>query len=278
MIKKKLVELSSVEATAYWWVLVIQRKVREIVVHGSSEPTHDQFLEIFYNYTDLEWRMLYLKLIEYIAYDVATYLPKGQGTYSYVDAFHQDTDQCGHVQLSRELSAIVHSTVPNIRLAGFQEKDSVIYTTRTRTSVWYKSCGINYLPTDYEASYILTGDEEERMFYNLLLCTMDALKHKDESFQSIPILRERFCSEYLHSSASQKEIEDVTMMFNRLFNQISSRGLLVGKYFRDTYFTTFCDIDLVGLDSYRENAEHYADIILEKESKKDGTFLCKKME
>jgi len=76
MEKNKRVELSSIETAAYWWVKVIKERVRELLIRGIQNKQEEKFVEVFYNYTEIEWRNLYLELVNYITEDVNNYIVK----------------------------------------------------------------------------------------------------------------------------------------------------------------------------------------------------------
>lgn len=271
--KKVEIELSSIEATAYWWVNTVRSKVREIMLQGAENKSELRFAEIFNRYTEIEWRKLYLELIKYITEDVNNYVPRGN-TMS-IDSFSQDTDKLGHARLKAELSKITNCRVPDIRLASSSTKDSVIYTNMFGACVWYKSCGVTNLPTKYEPSYVLTGDEKELNFYYLLLATVYVLRQEDKKFKSVSILRERFCKEYIEMNALKDNLEDIEEMFNHSFEKASDSGIILGRYYRESYFAHFYEMDLVGLDSYMEMARYYADVVLSRVKVEDKTAYRK---
>lgn len=66
LIVLKEVELSSIEATAYWWVNTIRFRLRDIMTSGASDNNETLFAEIFYNFTEIDWRRLYLELVKSI--------------------------------------------------------------------------------------------------------------------------------------------------------------------------------------------------------------------
>ena len=265
----KKIELSPVEVTAYWWTNSIKGKVREIVVYNSRDYNENLFVNIFYGYTEVDWRNLYLALVKDIAHDVEC-LDTTQGVY-----FSQDTCIGGHDRLNEELAQITHKVIPDIRLAGNGVKDSVIYTTSSRASVLYKSCGERVLPTMYDESYILTGDQKKLDFYNTLISTIAIIEQKDKYFNSVPILRERFCQEYIRLSDEDENEEDITGLFNVCFDKASDKKTIVGRHFDRKYFPSFRNIDFVGLNSYLPLANHYAGVILEPVKNNNENKSCK---
>ena len=265
----KKVELSPVEVTAYWWTNSIKGKVREIVVYNSRDYNENLFVNIFYGYTEVDWRNMYLALAKDIAHDVEC-LDTTQGVY-----FSQDTCIGGHDRLNEELAQITNKFIPDIRLAGNGVKDSVIYTTSSRASVLYKSCGERVLPTMYDESYILTGDQKKLDFYNTLISTIAIIEQKDKYFNSVPVLRERFCQEYIRLSDEDENEEDITGLFNVCFDKVSDKKTIVGRHFDRKYFPSFRNIDFVGLNSYLPLANHYAGVILEPVKNNNENKSCK---
>ena len=265
----KKIELSPVEVTAYWWTNSIKGKVREIVVYNSRDYNENLFVNIFYGYTEVDWRNLYLALVKDIAHDVEC-LDTTQGAY-----FSQDTCIGGHDRLNEELAQITNKCIPDIRLAGFDVKDSVIYTTSSRASVLYKSCGDRVLPTMYDESYILTGNQKKLDFYNTLISTIAIIEQKDKYFNSVPVLRERFCQEYIRLSDEDENEEDITGLFNVCFDKASDKKTIVGRHFDKKYFPSFRNIDFVGLNSYLPLANHYAGVILEPVKNNNENKSCK---
>ena len=270
MTKKDEIELSPVEATAYWWINVIRHRVRDLATSGVSNKREYAFVQIFYGYTEVDWRNVYLELTKLISEDVEGYT----GATPF-DSFSQDTDVKGHKRLNDELSKITGQKIPDIRLVGDDAKDSVIYTTASSVSVWYKSCGVNKVSTKYEPNYLLTGDSKGLDFYNLLLATIVVLHQEDRSFKSVSCLRERFSREYVKLSESEEDMNSVIELFNSSFNKINDKGIILGRSGSEMYFPSFSSIDLIGLESYMNLAEHYAGVILQKQKTDDEPPVSK---
>ena len=275
MKKNEEIELSSIQATAYWGVNLIRSKVKEILIEKSSDEDETNFAQIFCNFTEADWRKIYLQLVYYIGEDVNNYIPKGD-IYG-IDAFNQDTEKGGHNRINEELSKIIQISIPDISLASSSSKDSVIYTNMFGACVWYKSCGVSDLSIKYEPSYVLTGDEIELDFYNQVLSTIAVLQQKDHSFDSTPILRDRFCEEYKRLYPSDETMDEVKIRFNKAFDKASDRDIVWGRSFKQSYFAYFRDFDYVGLENYMILAEHYARIILHIEKVPEGQSLVKNM-
>lgn len=275
MQKIENIELSPVEATSYWWVNLIKKRVKEIVIEGARYQSEAKFTEIFNNYTEIDWRNLYLQLVQYISEDVDNYVAKGN--LGEEDVFSQDTAKNGHDRINEEISKIVNKRLPNIRLVSDNVKDSVIYTTKSFASVWYKSSGVIKLPTKYEPDYVLTGNDDELNFYNLLISTIVILKQENSGFNSIPLLRKEFCKEYIRLSNFKAKLENVIEVFNHAFDKANDEGLITGRSYKETYFPNLYEIDFVGLDSYMDLAKHYANVILQKVKDREEASYCKKL-
>ena len=71
---KKKIELSSIEATAYWWTNIIKNKVRELIKINTTDEKEINFVKLLYNYTEADWRNLYLGLIKFITLSLGVYL------------------------------------------------------------------------------------------------------------------------------------------------------------------------------------------------------------
>lgn len=275
MAKIEKIDLSPIEATAYWWVNLIKRKVKEITINGTHQLNEKKFGEIFYGFTETDWRNLYLQLIPYITEDVDKYMTKRNNDEE--NAFNQDTDKNGHNRINEEISKIIKKQLPNIRLAGNGVKDYIIYTTHERAYVYYKSCGIINLPTIYEPDYVLTGNEDALNFYNSLISTIAIINQENSNFHSMPVLREIFCNEYVKLSNSKEKLENIIEAFNYAFNKANDEDLIMGSSHNITYFPRwFCKIDFLGLDSYVDLAKHYANAILKNDKNNDISY-CQKL-
>ena len=147
--EEEQITLSSVERTAYWWIVTIKSKVRELSIFKCYSKDEEKFISIFKNYTEVEWRILYLKLVEKISKDLDQYIFEGRQS-----EFNQDTEREGHNLLNKELSSILGKKVPDISLSSDNAKDSVIYTTQTninKSSI--KEYIQGYIP-DYKILFI----------------------------------------------------------------------------------------------------------------------------
>ena len=260
--EKQMIKLSPVEATVYWWIKVIKEKVKEIIIDRAYCKAETKFIQIFSEWTEREWRNLYLKLLPYFEDKINNFTSP---VYDYDrDTFHQDTDVKGHDEINSYLNNIIGCKIPDIRLSSYSSKDLVTYTSMNCASIWYKSCGIRSLPTDYEPSYIITGDEVSLDFYNLLITTLAVLEQLNRNFNSVEILRTNFCNQYIINNKFKKK--QVYQMFEDAFNSLSNKHIIYCASWSHTYILSIYDIDLIGLDGYLQQANILANLILSKEN------------
>lgn len=266
MMEQRKIELDSYEQTAYWWIRMLRKKINELYIYKIrigvlKREEEEDFLSIFENFSEKDWRNLYIKLSEYIAKDVDDYVPRKN---IIADRFEQDTMKEGHQRLNEELSDIVGKKVPDIRLSINSEKDYIISTDTYYSYEWYKSCGVKTLERIYNCSYnyVLTGDEEELDFYNLLLATCICVSEKRPDFNSIYILKDIFCNEYDLYNNFEKNINNLFEEFNKVFMAFQGR-IDISKFWEEKYrYYDIKDIDKNGLDSYMDQANKIASIII----------------
>lgn len=249
------VKLTCIQASAYWCVNIMRNKVKEINECRNASDNEIYFLDLFYSYTDIEWRNIYLELVGHF-----TEIAENE---SY--KFYLDTELGGHDLLNVLVSRIINVDVPDIRLASDSVKDSVIDIKKDKAMIWYKSCGDMPLSLEYDADYILTGDKEELDFYNLVLATMIMLTDLDLGFRSISDFRKRFCVEYKKVNGLNDKLEDIFERFNRAFSKINERDLVTGSVYSKSFFPSITSMDVVSVEKYLDMGRHYADVILERE-------------
>ncbi len=243
------IKLSGIEQASYWWtnrLMYMTRYFASICELGGCRITSDElkFLSIFSNYTDKEWRDLYLELTKCITEDVNNFVPTSQ--YIGIEKFSQDTTKGSHDRLNAELAKITGvQAFPDIRLADSGHKDEVIYTNKFGSSVWYKSCGKRPLEDSYEPTYILTGNEKELNLYNDLIATLAVLDA--HHLHDMDLFRQSFCKAYSRQNAPIKDIGKIRDLFNKCFHEASERGIVLGRFWQKTFSTSLLKYDLKGL-------------------------------
>ena len=255
----KNIELSAVEATSYWWTKTIIQKVREILIKKTCSQNERRFAEIFINYTERDWRKLYLELNKYIIENVNNYIPQ---EIIGIDCYNQDTAQNQHNDINRALSKITNKNIPDIRLASYYRKDTVIYTNIFEASIWYKSCGTTNLPTQYDPDYIITGDEKQLYLNNLFLATVAKIQEIDNDFNSISLLQKNFCKTIGSKKNLEKDKTQIEERFYIAWKNANDKDIILGSIYDETYSAHFHKFDFKEIEAYIEEAQHYADIIL----------------
>lgn len=261
MLEDEKIELSGIEQTAYWWTNRLMYMTRDFALKyerkvGHITPDEEKFLSIFYNYTDTEWRNLYLKLIEYITDDVNNFEPTGDVVG--IDAFNQDTAKGKHMRLNAELAKITGvKGFPDIRLADSGYKDEVIYADWVRSYVWYKSCGTSPLETSYEPTYILSGNFEELNLYNDLIAALTYLDAHNS--HDMDLFRQSFCKAYKKQNAPTEDIVKIRDLFNKCYHTANERGIVLGRFWDKTFFPKLLEYDWSGLSKdCINNGERYS--------------------
>lgn len=82
------------------------------------------------------------------------------------------------------------------------------------------------------------------------------LNELDNKFNFIPLLREVFYTEYKKDNNPKENKKELQEKFNFYFKKANEKGIIVGNFWKDTYFTTFHDIDYIGLEQYKNTATH----------------------
>lgn len=259
------IELSGVEQTAYWWTNRLMYMTRYFALkyeHRIGPISQDEikFLKIFFDYTDKDWRNLYLKLTECVLEDVNDYQP--QKSFIGYDNFSQDTEKGRHARLNSELANITGvEQFPDIRLADSSFKDEMVYTTMSESRVWYKSCGVTSLGYLYESTYILSGNEKELDLYNNLLATFIAIKKTKPGACNTELFRQCFCKAYTEQNALNEDFKKVQDLFNKCYNIANERKIVLGNFWGKTFFTETLIYDEAGLDQeYLKNGRAFSNI------------------
>ncbi len=280
---EKTIELNPYQQTAYWWINIIRAKVDELYIYKNrtgklKDDGEEKFLSIFGEYSEKDWRNIYISLQDCIKNDVYNYIPTGDMLHP--DCFSQDTAKGRHTRLNEEISKILNIEVPNIRLANIGKKDSVIYTDYTSSYEWYKSCGIAELPVEYKCdyNYVLTGDLEELDFYNLVLATCLIIHDRGRNFISMDILRGVFCEEYKKHINIPNDIDDIYKEFNNVFIAFQER-IDISRFWEKIFHYWYPKkTDKNGLDCYMKLANEFASTIInEFDYHQDGNDSTKSL-
>ena len=172
--------LNSDEQTAYCWVRIIRSKVNDIIRNPKYYGENSRrFSEIFREFTEENWRSLYLYLVSKI-----------KGDYEINGTFSQSTAKKGHLFINDVLS------IPDINLSERQKKPFSI--DMFSKNVYISNNTRKRLPSGYDDShnYVLNGNEEELEFYNLVYNVISSIRIKDKRIKSLNQIRRIFCEKY----------------------------------------------------------------------------------
>ena len=252
------IKLNPIEQTALWWTYAIKFKAKEINRTICNTDEKRIFAKIFSKYSAIDWRNLYLKLVERITEEASVYTYKDED-----DCFKQDTAPGGHDIINSILKEVTKKDIPDISLTLEIYKDFVTTTYEYYTEVLYKSCGIKYLPEYYrkEFNYILTGNQQELDFYYLIVALIVKLHKLNKDFSSMEELKSKFCEEYMKLN----DITDYIYMHNIFEKAISlanDNKIIIGSAWGSFFFTQYTKEDINGIKEYMPTANHYASIIL----------------
>ena len=254
------IELSSYEVTAYWWIKKIKTRIKDIIANEEKYNNDEvDFAHILYNYTENDWRNIYIQLARYIEAKVNDYECE----------YYQGVDKKRHNDINYVLSSFNKSLVPDIKLAGDELIDCDIYTSKGSATVFYNTRGLVPLSTAYEEEFLLTGNKEQLDFYNLIKAVIVSLHRLDTSFSSVDQLRNEFCDIYFKKNHDclLQDLRQIRDSFNVVMDQLSDKNLITGSWNSKNYKCLFEDMDLVGIDSYFKNAEIYTNQILNRSKK-----------
>ena len=257
MRKIEKIALKPSEIAAYYWINTIKAKLNEL---ESEKPELGYNEKVFYNlfcyYKDADWRNVYTFLVNNLE---RKYKEDCQNK----KVSSLKTGKGKHTEVIRALEMARDTSVPDIPMhnyEGFEEKISILPTLSVEVK---KADGtIETLPVEYDPTYIIDGDKERLDFYNLLVTTIYAIQHKDKDFDSVLLLKERFCKKYIEDyNVSKDDIETVYEYFDYYMELIKSRDLLSSNGYPILLKNNMRQKDLKGLDEYWRRAIDYSNVI-----------------
>ncbi|MBQ9318381.1 MAG: hypothetical protein IJR82_01980 [Bacilli bacterium] len=232
-------QLNPIEATAYWWINNIKYKVREL--HYNNKNIQElEFYNLFYRYTDLEWRKLYIFLVESLKKKVNDYISLNDDNNSY----QQGTEITCHDDINEILSSFLKNNVPDICLALKGVGNSFIYTNNYGADRVFADNGISSLDDAYGSNYILSGDKEEFEVKTLIMLLLKSF-NSNTSFEK---LKQLFIDIYL-GMHPEKDIFSVIDEFIKIFNQMCDDNMILSTSYEKVYKSKLSDFDLISLES-----------------------------
>ena len=231
------IQLEPHQIAAYWVVNAIKAKLDELYKEGASIGSEDieieDFLYAFSGVTERKWRNIYLELAEMIKKDIKNNIPNQICGYA---RYYIDTDIDGHNRLNEELSEILRVNVPDIRLSSNKAKESVIFIDSIKVDYMYKSTDARRIPNAFDSkyNYVLTGDEVEFKFLNLIKTVLLQLANdKDKENYSKDLIKEIFCKTYIERNASIVKFEDLCEEFEKVLSALSKQGFKLSWYWKE---------------------------------------------
>ena len=230
----KNIELNPIEATAYFWINTIKNKVKELSSISNKSNNELEFFNLFKQYTDFEWRKLYLVMKDY-------FNNKINSNHFYI----QDTSV--HNDINKVLNNVLNREIPDIDLALNGIEDYFTCTNIYGADRIYKESGIIQIESTYSFNYILSGDINELELNTLMILLLKKFKKN----HSKKLLKNLFCDIYkeLHTELELSIIED---NFIRIYNQICDLGLIVDLSFNNQYNSNISDSEYKYLDTNNE--------------------------
>ena len=250
--------LNPMETTAFWWIEMIRNKVREINRNSSSDNNEIKFASLFDNYTEVDWRNLYLDLVDLIEGDIR----EKKGNY-----YSQETAKERHDNINLELSCILNSEIPDIDISPENSKSHVIYTNDKFVSAGARGNGVaSTLKREQTPWYTLTGNETDLNCYYLLAATLAIIDANTNKFSSKPLkpLETGIIQGYRKYISPEEEINNIkNATVLAIENAKRNKILKICDYIiPPTYETSFSAIDYNGLEPYMDQAMDLASVIL----------------
>ena len=266
------VKLNPSEASAYYWINLVQEKSDDLEFEKEKLGYNEQvFYDLFKNYKDEDWRKVYLFLVKNIEKGVSELNPPKRG-------FVQRTNKGKHNEVNKALEMAADVSVPDISLSQEYQQEIATLTTPTTATEMIKDISSRNLETEYGPTYIIDGDKEKLDFYKTLIATLYILEHHDSDFDSKKMFDERYCEVYMKDhDILDSERETIMENVKYYFELARSRGLVASDKYCAIFRTTMRQKDLVGLDNHFGKAIDYAksivnppEIPMKKEKKRNG--------
>lgn len=144
------IELTPAQATAYWWLRVINEKNTELKVwYYNPQGLEKKFKNIFINFNEDEWHYLYLELAKKIENELVKN-----------EILVQETAKGKHDKINAFLSKILKLKFPDISLSSTMSKDYKITSLLNEVKIGDNSTNEWPLPLLYDKNNILVAEEK----------------------------------------------------------------------------------------------------------------------
>ena len=263
------IKLTPAEATAYWWINKIRGKVRRVYSTGYGDSSEKEFAQIFSNFTEIEWRYLYIKLTDFFGYyaqiqekEFADCPSKNENN----KYFWQDCNKGGHALLNEEIERIVHRPVPDINIA-YNFSSATCNTSACAGERCYPELPLIMDPVP--PTYIITGDANMLHFYNQLVATLAVISENSDGkgcAQLYSQLETNYCGWYNAIFVPNEAHDKIVKKFKEALAEAMGNGIFSPYLGWKKYDLNFCKIDYNGLDHYLFGAVELAGKVLGEEN------------
>ena len=243
----KQIELTPYEVASYWWVKKIKNKIKIIksnINNNYSSKDEIDFYEIFKNYTEIEYRNIYLKLSKLIKDNVDNFVPNGM-----LDIFiySQSTNLKKHNDLNNNLKTILNKEIKDIEL---NDIPTSILIDLNGCYEWTLTKGPKLLSRTYNETYILTGDNKKLDFYSKILNTLLLINKKELSYDSLIDFKLYYCTKYKENYSKEDLIEEIYSKFDDAINMAIEEEYIT---YDDTNKKFYINIDNLDMHKYKSN-------------------------
>lgn len=255
-------DLNPFEITSYWWINKIRDKVKELYMSDYFTRREELFLNIFKNFTDEDYRTMYLELKDLIFQDVIDY-----HSFNNVGLYNQDTIVHNHDRLNKELSTIINVDIPDINLHMRNMKNYKIYTGYDGAYQYNYLDKIEELDKTYDNDYIISGNKEILNLYKSIIVAIKELSINNEDIITELFIK-LFSLEYLNYNNLDIDIEMMKEYCSYMINKINDLGMIKGRSYNEIIrVTEIINFYLNGIRGYKRIGKHYANYIQENKEK-----------
>ena len=292
-------KLDSSQAAAYWWIKRIKEVVRFIAARKDEKEYdgYQSFLDAVGNFSELDYRKLYLRLVEMYRKRIAE-LPSDE----YEWWCYNGTNQACHDEVNEVINGLLKDlhpdgkvVMPDVDLNTYS-KQTILHVHKDKVDVEYVADGYSEkvqssYSGEWEYLYVLSGDMIRVCFSNLIKKVIITLSEWGK-LEELTLNRicQGFCVGYINEFDSDVDRKALAKEFMNAFWIFIANGfdIKLKDNFKGTYAGSTSDVgfklleyypnptDNNGLDSYKEIAERIATVICAK--KIDRKRMCKAIE
>lgn len=244
--KKRRLELPS-EQAAYWLIKTYIAKAYEISRDKSSFSKDEQeFSRIIRSVNDSNWNIIFVILSNCIRRII--------NRESFTQSTLKDQHNVTNLILQEAFSRIgISEKIPNINLTKRQGNFSTLDMEMNSKNAFISFKNDRYKLPKYIENYdfVLTSDDDELRFYNLILSIIVSVRRKDNRFNSLNMIKEVFCE--------RANLEDASEVFDRVIEVFTEYSIIkLESRGKENIITTW------PIDEGITGEEYFSDIIIRK--------------